>query len=527
MLDLLISEYLDNIDREKSLYAPIAALLRKKGFSNVYITHGTNEKGKDIIAQSDGIQYVLQVKLGRVTTASMHGELTGQLLAAIHTGLSHTGFDAQLRRLVILVTNNQITPQANDMICELSKNGSPTNECRIQTWEKEQLVSEFAEALRTPTNLTLTASALNLESRFYLLLANIKSSLPVMDSLRSLYFLEREDEIDLNHLLLHYAIYTEVIASLIWSRGWLYECYYVRLCHLAKVVETFSHLGSSLTQDQKAYVTDLAQLVCSSALDFTKTSIAVLGEQQTFLELEWSSPMYEYPLLCLRIAECLSLSYLLDESGRSAHIASLADFLTKEPGTTVPVGNDFAPGIALTVLVLLHGDYLQLAEDYVTDLTVSLCELYNSRNGLPISGGGPREGLLVVLGPHLEAFESIGSQPSLVGTVLVELSSIIDDKLHLSVRNDLASSLIRCELSFVEDVSSRMSLASNNHVRWTGSLITLDENYEVAYIDKLPYWNDISHELSDFEKEFSWATCIVSLATRDRCYPECWSSWLS
>jgi hypothetical protein len=109
LLDDVVGSFLDSVG-EREFDAPLMALLRSHGFTDIHFVHGQYEFGKDVIAKSeDGapVQYVLQSKAGDLGLSQWTG-IRGQIDLLRTNELSHPSFDRTLPRRAVLVITGRL-----------------------------------------------------------------------------------------------------------------------------------------------------------------------------------------------------------------------------------------------------------------------------------------------------------------------------------------------------------------------------------------------------------------------------------
>ncbi len=90
-----VAGYIETLN-ERDFDAPFIALLYSQGFTNVHLTHGPLEFGKDFIARrtEQGIetQYVFQSKAGKISLSEWR-EVRGQIDSMRYGNVVHPDFD--------------------------------------------------------------------------------------------------------------------------------------------------------------------------------------------------------------------------------------------------------------------------------------------------------------------------------------------------------------------------------------------------------------------------------------------------
>lgn len=153
MLRDVVGGWLD-VATERELDAPLLAMLVHRGFSDVHLTHGAFEFGKDAIAKRDwfepGIrvdqsdrtglhQWALQSKAGDIGLGAWR-EIRSQLDEARLDDLAHPSFDGALPRVGVLVLTGRLrgaaAVQAQSYRESERRRGNPD----LQIWDRETLL---------------------------------------------------------------------------------------------------------------------------------------------------------------------------------------------------------------------------------------------------------------------------------------------------------------------------------------------------------------------------------------------------
>jgi hypothetical protein len=98
LLDVVAANFLDSVT-EREFDAPLVALLRAAGFTDIHALHGQFEYGKDFIAKAGApfTQYAFQSKAGDIGLPRWTA-MRGQIDLLRTNELAHPGFDRALMR---------------------------------------------------------------------------------------------------------------------------------------------------------------------------------------------------------------------------------------------------------------------------------------------------------------------------------------------------------------------------------------------------------------------------------------------
>lgn len=134
--------------KEPELFEPLRLLFKEKGFSNVQITHGNNEFGKDLVfsmvdtAINEKIWYsaVVKNKDARQNDFVSGGEIQQQVeLSLKHPYVDPSGKSIQISRVFVIV-NGSVTPNARQV---LSSNYDNFLQSSVVIWDYQMLISEI------------------------------------------------------------------------------------------------------------------------------------------------------------------------------------------------------------------------------------------------------------------------------------------------------------------------------------------------------------------------------------------------
>ncbi len=142
MLDDAVAGFLDSVS-ERGLDEPLLAALRSLGFTNLHLTHGSAEFGKDLIGQLDGEQWAFQSKQGNINQSEFR-QLTGQLDELRTNDLVHPEFRTDLPRRAVLVTTGRLVGNAGLSAQDYSRRVREKGEPELELWSRDRLIGLFA-----------------------------------------------------------------------------------------------------------------------------------------------------------------------------------------------------------------------------------------------------------------------------------------------------------------------------------------------------------------------------------------------
>nr|WP_218681198.1 restriction endonuclease [Rhodococcus qingshengii] len=144
-----VAGYIETLN-ERDFDAPFIALLYSQGFTNVHLTHGPLEFGKDFIARrtEQGIetQYVFQSKAGKISLSEWR-EVRGQIDSMRYGNVVHPDFDPDLSRRLVLVTTGRLTGTALVEFQEYNQHCEARGHEAAELWDIDVLLPQLTEVL--------------------------------------------------------------------------------------------------------------------------------------------------------------------------------------------------------------------------------------------------------------------------------------------------------------------------------------------------------------------------------------------
>jgi hypothetical protein len=144
-----VAGYIETLN-ERDFDAPFIALLHSQGFTNVHLTHGPLEFGKDFIARrtEEGIdtQYVFQSKAGKISLSEWR-EVRGQIDSMRYGKVVHPDFAPDLRRRLVLVTTGRLTGTALVEFQEYNQHCKERGHETAELWDVDVLLPQLTEVL--------------------------------------------------------------------------------------------------------------------------------------------------------------------------------------------------------------------------------------------------------------------------------------------------------------------------------------------------------------------------------------------
>lgn len=371
MIAKLLDAWLTNAS-ERSYEAAFAQLLLIEGHRVIQgpLHHG-HEHGKDIIAESPAGQlqvYQLKGGPGKLTKAKI-ANVQSQLHAASLTAVTHPALASRRRPdRVVLVTNQDATPQAQSHLANLSDGNVEQNLAPIVLIERSDLISRFlqAQSAFAPENPAATRTWLDL------FLRDGNSSLPVDQLFELVQAILPFDHIpakpqQLTRLLDGTAL-NVWIALQAWVkcdnhamilRGWVVYCIQIlRVVEATNLVEQHWKPSMDLAMEE---IRHRAALLITEAREMPDL-ICHGGPEEALL----------YPLRVMDVCGVASALVVSDKircGGESTNIDDVRTVLLRELDAMDVVGEAQAPAVFLTTLALRQGGRIkegtQLLLNYV------------------------------------------------------------------------------------------------------------------------------------------------------------------
>lgn len=423
MLDAAIDAYLDSV-KERAFDEPLLALLRAENFTDVHLTHGAVEFGKDVIAKRDGLQWAFQSKAGNITQNGWR-ELTGQLDELRLSDLSHPAFDTSLERKCVLVCTGRLTGNAPLAAQEYNDRCRARGEPVVEFWGREGLRTKLAGE---PTAL-LRGSW---DSPLIALFGDIGTGALTIDRIE--WFSRRWTDWNYRRLTSLGIVEVGLIAQA------LHDAQRLDLaCHVTLAMVRAAWAAGD-KEPEAARVSDAA----GAMFETYALELFELGEQLTDIRrgplvqspFDWAC----YPVRAIRTAELLGLlSLRLRERGDpfADEVSDLlAALVSAHPGCSHPLGDRYAASLIPTVLAL-QCRYETAPTAVLTRATRWLCQHYQDGRGLAAEDAEPSEEVARAFGTAFEHVRLTRRSESYLASVLTDLAAVLRlPDLYGDIRND-------------------------------------------------------------------------------------------
>lgn len=130
--------------KEEDLYGPLRDLFILKGY-NTWITHGTHELGKDLIATNGEHNLLISVKKGRIDQARWTSDVQPSLTELMQTPIIHTEVNKTLPKRPLLVFNDVMTTSVDQKMDHFNQFYCSKSEPEVKVWDINKLTMEFSK----------------------------------------------------------------------------------------------------------------------------------------------------------------------------------------------------------------------------------------------------------------------------------------------------------------------------------------------------------------------------------------------
>jgi hypothetical protein len=455
LLDDAVAAFLNSVT-ERAFDEPFLALLRAKGFTDVTLTHGQEEFGKDAVARRRGEQWAFQSKAGNIGQPQWRG-LTGQLEELRLSDYAGPEFDPRLPRRPVLVTTGRLVGNAPLLASEYNNRARERGEPELEVWTRDRL---GADLVGSPSAI-LRGS---IDGGLLTLVGAIERRDVSMGAVEA--FARRWDTFPADKLVGLGIIEAGLVCDRL-SAAQRDDL----ACHLALCLVRAAWAGA---QDERTalLVADAGGALFETyARQLWGACTDELLRKRGTLALDHSPSVWAtYPVRCQRIAELLGLLGLrvrISDERLAAEIASwLARFITAQPGCAHPLGDRYA--VACIPPCLLLARYKpHSARRLLTKTAVWLCDQYERSNfGLASSAASPADEIKKVFGTAFEHVPLKKRRTSQLGAVLLDVAAILKLRsLYADIHNDLVAVRLSPMVLRCSDSPDQYSMVGDSN-RW-------------------------------------------------------------
>ena len=141
----IIRDFLSTLN-EVDLYPPLRDLFISKGY-RTWITHGTHELGKDLIATNGIHNLLISVKKGDIDQVKWKSDVASSLEILMKTPIIQSGVDKNLPKIPILIFNGLMTTLVDQQIDYFNNFYHIKGEPKLEVWDINRLTTEFNKHL--------------------------------------------------------------------------------------------------------------------------------------------------------------------------------------------------------------------------------------------------------------------------------------------------------------------------------------------------------------------------------------------
>lgn len=508
MLDDAVDAFLDSIS-ERALDEPLLAMLRAENFTDLHLTHGSQEFGKDLVARRNGEQWVFQSKAGDIGQPQWRA-LLGQLEELRLSNYAGPEFDPDLPRRAVLITTGRMVGNAPLLAAEYNRRAKARKEPELEIWARDRLLG----GLSSNPDAVLRGS---IDGALLTALGAIDRNDISMDDIET--FARRWDAFPPEQLLGLGVIEASLVAERLARSNRLDLACHLGLCFVRAAWSNNRDVTTaSVAADAGGSIFEtFARQLWAECDDRQLKKHALIG--YAISVSEGFSAWATYAVRCMRLMELLGLLGLRvieSEPKLADEIAAyLARFITAQPGTTHPIGDRFA--VSLIPAAMLVGPRKPAAaKRLLTKTTVWLCDRHEQdRFGLSATNSTPRAEIDRVYGDMLEHVHIRKRRASLLSTILLDLAALLRyRKLYGDIYNDLEAVRLPTMVLRCRDDADQYSLTGQGN-RW---------EMNPSYPEQLPHGKDLTighHREAPNDRQLvrlgrPWDLLATSSALRDR-----------
>ncbi len=171
-LEDAVAAYVERLT-EREFDAPFISLLHHLGFTQVHLTHGTHEYGKDFVARRieiDGgqeveVQWCFQTKAGNINSRQLRVEVQPQVHLMRVGDVVHPGFDPNLKRRIVVVTTGRLVGSAASEFHQSALYSAKHGEVVGELWDIDTLVPNLVATLVKRYDVAVQARIMQLAGR--------------------------------------------------------------------------------------------------------------------------------------------------------------------------------------------------------------------------------------------------------------------------------------------------------------------------------------------------------------------------
>jgi hypothetical protein len=468
MLRVILEDYFNSLKDERAFDVPFITLLAALGFYDIHITHGPNEKGKDVIAKfkvnDQEQQWVFQSKCGDITKSDWTKGLLGQMLSCEFSGIEHPSFNSDLPRQSVIVATGKVKLYALNDIDSFNKDTLlKAGKNPLLIWDRLKLIDSFVENLEATIELR-DHRGISHMGEFLSRLGDALKGTTRVDQIevysRSWYRTRSEGA----KAILNAASESAVLGLKIRESVSPYEALQCRLAFIrCVVVFLFQSQGSDRTQWYVDVLASAIGEVNGLAEEYFNVINGMGKEQGGELSRIFASTsaIVEYPVTCSRLLECLAMQFFLapEEIDQTAIAERLEELVLKEDGCCTPISDRYAVSIVWACLALCLSGRTEVAEKVVRKVARWVCDKYMSGFGLAGVSSDAHEEIAVLLGYPFESVQVSKTNGSLLATAVCDMAAYIGNPhLYEDICGQIKAAGIHMEYFQCDDSISQFEI---------------------------------------------------------------------
>lgn len=506
--------------KEQDLYNPLRLVLEAQDY-DVWITHGSHEHGKDIIASMKKEHNLLvNVKRGNINQKRWNTEVHASLDDTRKRSVQHTNLDPSLPRRIVLALNGTLIDSIAQKIVEHNEFDKKVGQPEVEVWDINILVEKFStyllsvdliggDFLEDLQRLILSITVTDINSNYVEDFINKHLSLNVKKflafQLAMLYVLRRSENQNNIYAFFKFA---EIALVKAWS-----------LLHTANITDLISMFD------------ELHGMYLESLIEWSNQMADTFQKESGLLDLttNGSLEVITYPLRTFDVIRRLSyLAYCHFLKGDNDRVDMYAKMLlrvirnNKAASTPVCEFNYTDIGLALTILTLAK--CRSEAAQWLCDITYFLVTHYSlGYKILPLGKDMCEilEKILIQEHSHPSAVQSI------MFSLIFEFSIVLDAKEVFETFKERIQNLIECYEILMPADNEEAEIYQDKVINTTYRPLPTPNSWEVL---KLNYQRHIQSAKRNFSPlKSSRPSLLILLANvyRDRYFPDVWRSLFS
>ncbi len=515
MLDVVAGNFLDAVG-EREFDAPLIALLRSHGFTDIHYLHGQFEFGKDVIAKADDglTQYVLQSKAGNVGLPQWTA-MRGQIDLLRTNDLAHPNFDPAIPRVGILVLTGRLNGGAPLAVQDYKRQVLEGEEAPLVVWDRERLIEMMVA--NPEAGLAGTVEGPLLE-----LLGHIDAG-RVTDAEIETY--SRRWIQDRGVLPWSAILEASIIATRLRLAERL-DLSCVVVLALLRGLWASVHGVDPEPEEARVQATLVQDMFMAHGKLLWDQCNENLLDARSFIGGDPDGILLTYPPLCMRLVELLGLYALALDGEERAEVGQwILCFLRAQPGAAHPISDRWAVSL-IPALLATGGQSGAEREAHIQDVVRWLGERHDHGNlGLAPPDASPDDEAEYLLGSSLEHVDRSARRSSYLAAVLLDLCaafelpnsydvayndiSAVDATPQVPMPNDDVGQYLAADADVPLDTSPRYSESWAGGEGWRMAPHH-DEDLDRFYLGRIGrFWDHLA--ISLVLRDRHWVACIRAL----------------